>query len=60
MYVGLAANQRTSWSPQGSVSQSPLTEQESYADKLAALEEAATLPMELWRACMVQAWIEGM
>ncbi|OXA56826.1 kazrin isoform X3 [Folsomia candida] len=58
LFEGLAANQRTSWSPQGSVSQSPLTEQESYADKLAALEEAATLPMELWRACMVQAWIE--
>jgi hypothetical protein len=45
MYVlfttGLAGNQnqRTSWSPQGSVPQSPLTEQESYADKLRALEE---------------------
>lgn len=54
----VAAGQRTSWSPQSSVSQSPLAEQDSYADKLRALEEAATLPMELWRAGMVQAWIE--
>ncbi|CAL8147946.1 unnamed protein product [Orchesella dallaii] len=56
--AGSAAGQRTSWSPQSSVSQSPLAEQDSYADKLRALEEAATLPMELWRAGMVQAWIE--
>lgn len=56
--MAAAAGQRTSWSPQSSVSQSPLAEQDSYADKLRALEEAATLPMELWRAGMVQAWIE--
>lgn len=39
--VSAAAAQRTSWSPQSSVSQSPLAEQDSYADKLRALEEAA-------------------
>lgn len=51
------SSQRSSWSPQNSPV-SPLAEQESYGDKLRALEEAATLPMELWRANMVQAWVE--
>jgi hypothetical protein len=46
----MSSGQRSSWSPQSSVPASPMTEQESYADKLRALEEAATLPMELWRA----------
>jgi len=58
LYPFVVVGQRTSWSPQSSGPQSPLAEQESYGDKLRALEEAATLPMELWRACMVQAWIE--
>lgn len=36
---------------------SPLTE-EGYAEKLRLLREAATIPMERWRAPAVLAWLE--
>lgn len=36
---------------------SPLTE-EGYAEKLRLLREAATIPMERWRAPLVLAWLE--
>ncbi|XP_022244436.1 kazrin-like isoform X2 [Limulus polyphemus] len=54
---GGSSDQRSSWSPQGSLCASPLSE-DNYNEKLKLLEEAQGKPMETWKAATVLSWIE--
>ncbi|XP_076365473.1 kazrin-like isoform X1 [Tachypleus tridentatus] len=54
---GGGSDQRSSWSPQGSLCASPLSE-DNYNEKLKLLEETQGKPMEKWKASTVLSWIE--